>query len=163
PPNSISCTPQPRTIAFRRACRITISRSPSDRSEPGPEKSNPLKQHRARNSRRPCRYCPAEGYHRCTRPGVVTPFVNRLAGIFSATVQRTRGAHMTTLSVGQAARRTGRRKKIRPREFLGRLFAERKEAGVSNFGGAEGARVSPSPPPAGRGAELRPRLTLAEE
>ena len=30
-----------------------MSRSP--RSEPGPEGSNPLKQHRARNSRRPCR------------------------------------------------------------------------------------------------------------
>src|SRR5436853_345249 len=41
------------TIALGRACRITMSRSP--RSEPGPEGSNPLKQHRARNSRRPCR------------------------------------------------------------------------------------------------------------
>jgi hypothetical protein len=40
---------------------IEFSRSPSDRSEPGPEGSNPLKQDRARNSRRPCRCCPAEG------------------------------------------------------------------------------------------------------
>jgi hypothetical protein len=56
PPNSISRYPQPTTTPLRRACRrISISRSPSDRSEPGPEGSNPLKQHRARNSRRPCR------------------------------------------------------------------------------------------------------------
>lgn len=60
-PNSISRSPQPRTTALRRACRITISRSRSGRSEPGPEGSNPLKQHRARNSRRPCRCCPGEG------------------------------------------------------------------------------------------------------
>jgi hypothetical protein len=28
---------------------------------------------------------PPRGYHRCTRLGAVTPFVNRLAGIVSAT------------------------------------------------------------------------------
>jgi len=54
PPNSISRSPQPRTTALPRACRSSISRSPRDRSKPGPEGSNPLKQHRARNSRRPC-------------------------------------------------------------------------------------------------------------
>jgi hypothetical protein len=57
PPNSISRSPQPRTTALPRACRSSISRSPRDRSKPGPEGSNPLKQHRARNSRRPCRCC----------------------------------------------------------------------------------------------------------
>ena len=42
-PNSISRSLRPRTTPARRACRISISRSPSDRFEPGPEGSDPLK------------------------------------------------------------------------------------------------------------------------
>jgi hypothetical protein len=106
---------------------------------------------------------PPRGYHRCTRPGVVTPFVNRLAGIVSATGLRKHGGHMTTLSLGQAARLTGRGKTILARAISGRLFAASKEDGDSNIAGAESARVYPFPAPVETVAELRTRLTMAEE
>ena len=101
------------------------------------------------------------------RPGVVTPFVNHLAGIVNATAIRKHGGHMTTHSLGQAARLTGRGKTILTRAISGRLFAGSfagsKEGGGSNVDGTESARVYPFPAPVETTAELRTRLTLAEE
>ena len=68
---------------------------------------------------------------------------------------------MTTLSLGQAARLTGRGKTILARAISGRLFAGSKEGGGSNS--SESARVYPFPAPVETAAELRTRLTLAEE
>ena len=70
---------------------------------------------------------------------------------------------MTTFSLGQAARLTGRGKTILARAISGRLFAGSKEDGGSNIDGAESARVYPFPAPVETVAELRTRLTLAEE
>jgi hypothetical protein len=70
---------------------------------------------------------------------------------------------MTTLSLGQAARLTGRSKTILARAISGRLFAASKEDGGSNIDGAESARVYPFPAPVEPVAELRTRLTMAEE
>jgi len=70
---------------------------------------------------------------------------------------------MTTLSLGQAVRLTGRGKTILARAISGRLFAGSKEAGDSNVDGTESARVYPFPAPVETAAELRTRLTLAEE
>ena len=70
---------------------------------------------------------------------------------------------MTTLSFGQAARLTGRGKTILARAISGRLFAASKEDGGSNIDGAESARVYPFPAPVETVAELRTRLTMAEE
>jgi ATPase subunit of ABC transporter with duplicated ATPase domains len=71
---------------------------------------------------------------------------------------------MTTLSLGQAAGLTGRGKTILARAISGRLFAGSKEEdGDSNLDGAESARVYPFPAPVETVAELRTRLTLAEE
>jgi hypothetical protein len=70
---------------------------------------------------------------------------------------------MTTLSLGQAARLTGRGKTMLARAISGRLFAASKEDGGSNIDGAESARVYPFPAPVETVAELRTRLTLAEE
>jgi hypothetical protein len=55
-PNSISRSPRPTTTRGRRACRISSTDSPSDKSEPGPVGSNPLKWHRARNNHRRLSY-----------------------------------------------------------------------------------------------------------
>jgi hypothetical protein len=52
---------------------------------------------------------------------------------------------MTTLSLGQAARLTGRGKTILTRAMSGRLFAASKEDGGSNTDAAELARVYPFP------------------
>ena len=68
---------------------------------------------------------------------------------------------MTTLSLGQAARLTGRGKTILARAISGRFFAGTTEDGGSN--GSESARVYPFPAPVEMVAELRTRLTLAEE
>jgi len=77
------------------------------------------------------------------------------------------GGHMTTLSLEQAARLTGRGKTILARAISGRLFAGSfagsKEGGGSNVDGTESARVYPFPAPVETTAELRTRLTLAEE
>ena len=73
------------------------------------------------------------------------------------------GGHMTTLSLGQAARLTGRSKTILARAISGRLFAGSKEDGGHNMDGAESARVYPFPAPVETVAELRTRLALAEE
>ena len=70
---------------------------------------------------------------------------------------------MTTLSLGQAARLTGRGKTILARAISGRLFAASKEDGGSNIDGAESAQVYPLPAPVETAAELRTRLTMAEE
>jgi hypothetical protein len=70
---------------------------------------------------------------------------------------------MTTFSLGQAARLTGRGKTILARAISGQLFAGSKEDGDSNLDGAESARVYPFPAPVETVAELRTRLTLAEE
>jgi hypothetical protein len=70
---------------------------------------------------------------------------------------------MTTLSLGQAARLTGRGKTILARAISGRLFAGSKEDGGSDSDGAESARVYPFPAPVETAAELRTRLALAEE
>jgi len=70
---------------------------------------------------------------------------------------------MTTLSLGQAARLTGRGKTILARAISGRLFAANKEDDGSNIDGAESARVYPFPAPVETMAELRTRLTMAEE
>ena len=74
---------------------------------------------------------------------MVTPFINPLAGIVSATGLRKHGGHMTTLSLGQATRLTGRGKTILARAISGRLFAANKEDDGSNIDGAESARVYP--------------------
>jgi hypothetical protein len=68
---------------------------------------------------------------------------------------------MTTLSLGQAARLTGRGKTILARAISGRFFARSTEDGGSNS--SESARVYPFPAPVETAAELRTRLTLAEE
>jgi hypothetical protein len=52
---------------------------------------------------------------------------------------------MTTLSLGQAARLTGRGKTILARAISGGLFAGSKEDGASKIEGAESARVYPIP------------------
>jgi hypothetical protein len=70
---------------------------------------------------------------------------------------------MTTLSLGQAARLTGRGKTILARAISGRLFAGCKEDGGHNMDGAESTRVYPFPAPVETVAELRTRLALAEE
>jgi hypothetical protein len=70
--------------------------------------------------------------------------------------------HMTTLSLGQAARLTGRGKTILARAISGRFFAGSKEDGGHNMDGAA-ARVYPFPAPVETVAELRTRLALAEE
>jgi hypothetical protein len=63
---------------------------------------------------------------------------------------------MTTLSLGRAARLTGRGKTILARAISGRFFAGSTEDGGS-------ARVYPFPAPVETVAELRTRLALAEE
>jgi hypothetical protein len=70
---------------------------------------------------------------------------------------------MTTLSLGQAARLTGRGKTILARAISGGLFAGSKEDGASKIEGAESARVYPFPAPVETPAELRARLALADE
>ena len=70
---------------------------------------------------------------------------------------------MTTLSLGQAARLTGRGKTMLARAISGRLFAASKEDGGSNIDGAKSARFYPFPAAVETMAELRTRLTLAEE
>ena len=70
---------------------------------------------------------------------------------------------MTTHSLGQAARLTGRGKTILARAISGRLFAGSKEDDGHNMDGAESARVYPFPAPVETVAELRTRLALAEE
>ena len=70
---------------------------------------------------------------------------------------------MTTLSLGQAARLTGRGKTILARAISGRLFAGSREDRNNNSGEAEVAHVYPFPAPSETTAELRTRLTLAEE
>jgi hypothetical protein len=70
---------------------------------------------------------------------------------------------MTTLSLGQGARLTGRGKTILARAMSGRLFAASKEDGGSNIDSAEAARVYPFPAPVETVAELRARLALAQE
>src|SRR5262249_29728876 len=73
------------------------------------------------------------------------------------------GGHMTTHSLGQAARLTGRGKTVLARAISGRLFVDSKEDGGHNMDGAESARVYPFPAPVETVAELRTRLALAEE
>lgn len=68
---------------------------------------------------------------------------------------------MATLSFEQAARLTGHGKAILARAMSGRLFA--KENGGPDADGAEVAPVYPLPAPVETRAELRSRLTLAEE
>jgi hypothetical protein len=70
---------------------------------------------------------------------------------------------MTTLSLEQAARLTGRGKMILARAISGRYFVGSKEEDVNNSDGAESARVYPFPAPVESVAELRTRLALAEE
>jgi hypothetical protein len=74
---------------------------------------------------------------------------------------------MTTLSLGQAARLTGRGKKILARAISGRFLTDSKEDGKEdgdhNMDAAESARVYPSPAPVETVAELRTRLALAEQ
>jgi hypothetical protein len=70
---------------------------------------------------------------------------------------------MTILSLGQAARLTGRGRTILTRAISGRLFAGSKEDGSPNIDGAEVARVYPFPAPVETVADLRSRLALAEE
>src|SRR5262249_1331957 len=73
------------------------------------------------------------------------------------------GGHMTTLSLGQAARLTGRGKTILARAISGRFFTGSKEDGGHNMDGGEAAGVYPFPAPVETVAELRTRLALAEE
>jgi hypothetical protein len=70
---------------------------------------------------------------------------------------------MTTLSLGQAVRLTGRGKTIFARAISGRFFASSNEEGGNNSDAAELARVYPFPAPVETVAELRARLALAEE
>ncbi|HVI62177.1 MAG TPA: hypothetical protein VM910_06245 [Bradyrhizobium sp.] len=70
---------------------------------------------------------------------------------------------MTTLSLGQTARLTGRGKTILARAISGRFFTGSKEEGGHNMGGAESVRVYPFPAPVETVDELRTRLALAEE
>jgi hypothetical protein len=69
---------------------------------------------------------------------------------------------MKTLSLGQAARLREHGKTIFARAISGRLFAGCKEDGA-NIDSPESARVYPFPAPVETAAELRTRLTLAEE
>src|SRR5262245_35397986 len=73
------------------------------------------------------------------------------------------GGYMTTLSLEQAARLTGRGKMILARAISGRLFAGSKEEDGNNSDSAEVARVYPFPAPSETMAELRTRAALAEE
>jgi len=68
---------------------------------------------------------------------------------------------MTTLSLGQAARLTGRGKTIFARAISGRFFGSTKDDGDHNVESA--ARLYPFPAPVESVAELRTRLALAEE
>jgi hypothetical protein len=74
---------------------------------------------------------------------------------------------MTTLSLEQAARLTGRGKTILARAISGRLFAGNKEGSKEDRGNscdeAEVARVYSFPAPSETTAELRTRLALADE
>ena len=70
---------------------------------------------------------------------------------------------MTTLSLGQAARLTGRGKTIFARAISGRFFTGSKEDGDHNMDAAASARVYPFPAPVETVAELRTRLALAEQ
>jgi hypothetical protein len=70
---------------------------------------------------------------------------------------------MTTLSLEQAARLTGRGKMILARAMSGRFFGGSKEDGGSDLEGAESARVYPFPAPVETPAELRTRLAVVEE
>ena len=70
---------------------------------------------------------------------------------------------MTTLSLEQAARFTGRGKMILARAISGRLFTGSKEEDGNNSDGAEVACVYPFPAPSETMAELRTRVALAEE
>jgi hypothetical protein len=70
---------------------------------------------------------------------------------------------MTTLSLGQATRLTGRGKTILARAISNRLFAGSKEDGGHNIDAAELVRIYPFPAPVETVAELRTRLALAEE
>src|SRR5262249_60548973 len=65
------------------------------------------------------------------------------------------GGHMTTLSLEQAARLTGRGKTILARAISGRLFASGKEDRSNNGDEAEVARVYPFPAPSETTAESR--------
>src|SRR5262245_9032576 len=73
------------------------------------------------------------------------------------------GGHMTTLSLEQAARLTGRGKTILARAISGRLFAGSKEGGGADVDGTESARVCRFADAVSTASELRTRLTLAEE
>jgi hypothetical protein len=70
---------------------------------------------------------------------------------------------MTTLSLEQAARLTGRGKTVLARAISGRLFGGSKEDRSNNSDEGEVTRVYPFPAPSETTAELRTRLTLAEE
>lgn len=70
---------------------------------------------------------------------------------------------MTTPSLEQAMRLTGRGKTMLARAISGRLFAANKEDGDDTSDTPEAARVYPFPAPRETAAELRTRLALAEE
>jgi hypothetical protein len=70
---------------------------------------------------------------------------------------------MSTLSLEQAARLTGRGKTILARAISSRFFAGSTEDRGNNSDEAEVARVYPFPAPNETMAELRTRLALAEE
>jgi len=70
---------------------------------------------------------------------------------------------MTILSLGQAARLTGRGTTIFARAISGRFFTGSKEDGDHETDAAESARVYPFPAPVETVAELRTRVALAEE
>jgi hypothetical protein len=88
-------------------------------------------------------------------------------GVTLLSTPRTLGGHMTTLSLEQASRLTGRGKTILARAISGRLFAGNKEGSKEDRGNscdeAEVARVYPFPAPSETTAELRARLALADE
>jgi hypothetical protein len=69
---------------------------------------------------------------------------------------------MTTLSLGQAARLTGRGKAIFARAISGRFTVSKKD-GDHGMDAAESARVYPFPAPVETMAELRTRVALGEE
>ena len=69
---------------------------------------------------------------------------------------------MTTLSLGQAVRLTARGKTIFARAISGRFTGSKKD-GDHGMDAAESARVYPFPAPVETVAELRTRLTMAEE
>jgi len=70
---------------------------------------------------------------------------------------------MTTHSLGQATRLTGRGKMILARAISGRLFVGSKEDGGPKVEGEGSAHIYPFPARVETAAELRTRLTLAEE